>query len=343
MQFLQKRMNKINGLMIIAASTLVGCSAGGNNPGIEYAPNMYVSEAYEAYTQTDEMKYNKYGMTMRTPVAGAVALGQMGYTMYSEGYQESVAWSNPVPRTEANVEEGGRLYNIQCQHCHGKKGKNDGGVIKSGQYPPPPWSGYQDDYIKNLPDGQAFHTITYGKGNMGAHGNVLTPEERWKVLHYVRKLSLGDAFTYQKEGSTTGSDLVSMNAMTFDGFELVDLGPDMQTINAAMKHVKFDGLKYKNFLDASIPHLDKVASYMVSHPELKAIVAGHIASDVKIPGLTGELSLMRAKAVCDYLESKGVSRDRLSPKGMGSSMPIASNDSKEGKEINRRVEIYFIK
>ena len=36
--------------------------------GYEYAPNMYESEAYEAYTQTGDMKYNPNGMTMRTPV-----------------------------------------------------------------------------------------------------------------------------------------------------------------------------------------------------------------------------------------------------------------------------------
>ena len=54
----------------------------------------------------------------------------------------------PSCTTEANVAEGMRLYNIQCQHCHGKKGKNDGGVIKSGQYPPPPWDGYQSNTLK---------------------------------------------------------------------------------------------------------------------------------------------------------------------------------------------------
>ena len=195
MQILKNNLNKV-GLLVLGASSLVGCTAGGNDTGIEYAPNMYVSEAYEAYTQTEEMQYNPNGMTMRTPVKGTVAQGQMEYTMYEEGYEAAAAWTNPVPPTKENVAEGERLYNIQCQHCHGKSGKNDGGVIKSGQYPPPPWDGYASATIKELPDGKAFHTITYGKGNMGAHGNVLTPTERWKVLHYVRKLSLGDEFTY---------------------------------------------------------------------------------------------------------------------------------------------------
>ena len=109
-----------------------------------------------------------------------------------------------------------------------------------------------------------------------------------------------------------------------------------------MRNVKFKGLAYKKFEDSSIPHIDKVAAYMKEHPELKAMVVGHVASDANIPGF-GELSLIRAKTVCDYLESKGISRDRLSPKGKGSSMPAVSNDTKDGKETNRRVEIYFIK
>lgn len=186
-------MKKNKGLFVVASALILsaGCYSGGNDPGIEYAPNMYVSEAYEAYTQTGEMKYNPLGMTMRTPVEGAVARGQMDYLGYPENYEASASWTNPLPASEANLAEGERLYNINCQHCHGKTGKNDGGVIKSGQYPPPPWPGYEDNYIKTLPEGKIFHAITHGKNNMGSHASVLTPTERWMVTHYVRKLSMG--------------------------------------------------------------------------------------------------------------------------------------------------------
>lgn len=343
MQFLNHKLRIIQGAVVLGLGSLVGCSAGGNNPGIEYAPNMYVSEAYEAYTQTGEMQYNPHGMTMRQPVMGTVAQGQMAYTMYPKGYDSAASWVNPLPATKANVEEGGRMYNIYCQHCHGKSGKNDGGVIKSGKYPPIPWDGYQSDQIKNLPDGQAFHTITYGKGNMGGHGSVLAPEERWKVLHYVRSLSLGDDFKYVEEGQhTKASDLVSAESKKFDEFDLVDIGPDIEMINNAMKNIKFGSLKYKNFDDAGEAHLDKVAAYMKEHPQLKAVVAGHVAAKHDIPGV-GELSLVRARTVRDYLISKGISEDRLKVRGKGNDMPIASNDTKEGREQNRRVEIHFIK
>jgi len=50
------------------------------------------------------------------------------------------------------------------------------------------------------------------------------------------------------------------------------------------------------------------------------------------------LSRKRAEAVVDYLKQKGISADRLSIKYLGSSTPIANNESAEGRSLNRRVE-----
>lgn len=51
------------------------------------------------------------------------------------------------------------------------------------------------------------------------------------------------------------------------------------------------------------------------------------------------LSMRRAKSVAEYLSSKGVDQSRLRTEAHGSSMPIASNDTSEGRRINRRVEL----
>lgn len=173
----------------MAVAQLSSCVSEGNDPGIEYAPNMYVSEAYEAYTQTDDMKYNPKGMTMRQPVEGTIARGQMEYAAYTEGYEASAAWQNPYFATEASLEDAKVLYLRYCSHCHGKTGKNDGAVVKDSEYPPPPWPNYQSEYIQELPVGKIYHTITYGKGLMGSHASVLTPEQRWQVINYVKFLS----------------------------------------------------------------------------------------------------------------------------------------------------------
>jgi len=55
------------------------------------------------------------------------------------------------------------------------------------------------------------------------------------------------------------------------------------------------------------------------------------------------LSGKRAKAVKDYLVSQGVDAEILSTEGFGSSQPIASNDTKEGRLQNRRVVFEIIK
>jgi outer membrane protein OmpA-like peptidoglycan-associated protein len=52
-----------------------------------------------------------------------------------------------------------------------------------------------------------------------------------------------------------------------------------------------------------------------------------------------QLSLRRAKAVQDWLVGKGISPDRLSFTGYGSTQPVASNETSLGRSQNRRVEI----
>ena len=41
-------------------------------------------------------------------------------------------------------------------------------------------------------DGHIFHVITYGKGRMWPHASQVNPEERWKIVHYVHRLQLGN-------------------------------------------------------------------------------------------------------------------------------------------------------
>jgi mono/diheme cytochrome c family protein len=106
--------------------------------------------------------------------------------------------------------EGKRLYIMYCSPCHGVEGKNDGNVFKRASYlKPGAWGdGYQNDYIKNLADGQIYHTLVYGKNNMGSHASVLTPTQRWQVIAYVRQLSNGNV---DCDGSVVVStDSVSM-------------------------------------------------------------------------------------------------------------------------------------
>jgi mono/diheme cytochrome c family protein len=53
-----------------------------------------------------------------------------------------------------------------------------------------------------MPDGTMFHSITYGKNNMGSYASQLTREQRWQVIKYVRTLQGVTGSTAAKTDST---------------------------------------------------------------------------------------------------------------------------------------------
>jgi mono/diheme cytochrome c family protein len=182
-------------LISVASGMLMlnSCGAGGEDPGNEYAPNMYVSFAYEPMTQLADKPntINPNGMNMRLPVKNTIARGQMDYTTYNlpkttEGYEAAASLKNPIPVSVYNVAEGKRLYNINCTPCHGETGKADGTIVADGKFPPPP--SYDSDRIRSTPEGKMFYSIKYGRNLMGAYGTVLSPHQIWQVIHYVNTL-----------------------------------------------------------------------------------------------------------------------------------------------------------
>jgi OOP family OmpA-OmpF porin len=85
--------------------------------------------------------------------------------------------------------------------------------------------------------------------------------------------------------------------------------------------------------------LDEVVSVMNRNPGLKIALQGNTDSIGSAKYNRG-LSMRRAKAVMEYLEKKGISRDRLSVIGYGLTRPVATNKTREGRKMNRRVELH---
>ncbi len=88
----------------------------------------------------------------------------------------------------------------------------------------------------------------------------------------------------------------------------------------------------------AMQNLNKVADVMTRYPETNILVAGHTDSSGS-DQYNQRLSEDRARSVANYLGSHGVSSYRISTVGYGESMPIASNNTPEGRQANRRVEI----
>ena len=84
--------------------------------------------------------------------------------------------------------------------------------------------------------------------------------------------------------------------------------------------------------------LDRVAGILVQYPPLQLEVAGHTDAQGD-RNYNRWLSEQRAKAVRDYLTTRGVSPENITARGYGSEQPIADNSTREGLLKNRRVEL----
>ncbi|MTI33283.1 cytochrome c [Cytophagales bacterium RKSG123] len=193
---------------MFSAAVLASCTAGGDNQGTEYAPNMYHSLPYEPLSQiTDESaglwatsnesgvgEYynsnpnNPHRMTMREPAPNTVSRNSLGFLPYDK-VKGDIAWAeenlkNPLPASEEVISNGKELYDRFCQHCHGASGQGDGAVGKVLKGVP----SYSKGRVKEVNEGHIFHVITSGYGRMGAHGSQLSQEERWEIVRYVQTL-----------------------------------------------------------------------------------------------------------------------------------------------------------
>jgi OOP family OmpA-OmpF porin len=87
--------------------------------------------------------------------------------------------------------------------------------------------------------------------------------------------------------------------------------------------------------------LNKVADFMAKYPETKAEIDGHTDS-IGSASYNQKLSQRRADSVRDYLiKNFSIAPERLTAKGFGEEQPVASNDTKEGRSQNRRIEAVF--
>ena len=93
-----------------------------------------------------------------------------------------------------------------------------------------------------------------------------------------------------------------------------------------------------NLLASSTIELDKLADILIDRPELNIEVIGHTDS-IGNPDYNMKLSGKRAESVGDFLINKGLLQNRVSCKAMGSTMPVADNNSEKGRAKNRRTEI----
>jgi outer membrane protein OmpA-like peptidoglycan-associated protein len=118
----------------------------------------------------------------------------------------------------------------------------------------------------------------------------------------------------------------------------IDSGPEGMVL-------RVKDLRFVPDSDAILPselwRLDAIAAALKALPGKAFLVAGHSAAVGKAAGEL-ELSIERAKRVTEELIARGIEASRLLYRGFGSSRPLASNGSEEGRAKNRRVEITIL-
>lgn len=192
---LGKNILQLTSLLVLAA-IVSACGRDKNDPGLQYAPEMYESIPYEPFKQVmDSTTPFRNGQTLQEPPMGTIS--RNGYAAFEfppgdsvkAGNQGLIAMVNPVPLTDKALAEGEVLYLRFCGACHGKKGAGNGKVAQHDAINPGAFNGQK---LKNYTSGQIYHTIMYGQGVMGSYASQLEHNERWKVVHYVHTLQGGD-------------------------------------------------------------------------------------------------------------------------------------------------------
>ncbi|MCB0668163.1 MAG: c-type cytochrome [Saprospiraceae bacterium] len=230
---------QIFGAAVLSSVLVSSCSsAGGDDPGTEYMPDMFHSIAYEAniydyyYYNTwgTEDEYKKYAEP-RKPVKGTIPRGYFGLgtstdaetksyyqampvngfvPYYYEDTEEERTRAmeeitrNPYPITSSGLTRGKELYDIYCGICHGPKADGAGYLVREdgGVYPAQPANFLLPEFV-SASEGRYYHAIMYGKNVMGGYADKLSYEERWQVIHYIRSLQAKEAKLQYSETKNT--------------------------------------------------------------------------------------------------------------------------------------------
>lgn len=205
--------------VVAVAVMFTACQRPGKDKtGSIYMPDMTYSNAYETYSSAPkDLSEGGTGLSARKPVEGTIPYGYipndskiktnqsylMSYVIKNHYTHDPAKWqeefdragkeiSNPLEATEANLAEGKRIYNINCSPCHGEGGDGNGQLVELPNGDAGPFTSRPNPYKTRLPeinDGNMFYVVSYGKNMMGGYGFQLSVNERWQVIHYIKKMA----------------------------------------------------------------------------------------------------------------------------------------------------------
>ncbi|HTB14883.1 MAG TPA: cytochrome c [Bryobacteraceae bacterium] len=136
------------------------------------------------------------GRSARPVIEGTVARGHLRtdsvrYAGKVDGQDVDVF---PFPITASDLERGQQRFNIYCSPCHSRIGDGNGIVVLRGFRQA---ASYHTDRLIKAPAGHFFDVITNGFGAMPSYASRVEPDDRWRIVAYIRVLQVSESATIQ--------------------------------------------------------------------------------------------------------------------------------------------------
>lgn len=148
--------------------------------------------------------------------------------------------------------------------------------------------------------------------------------------------------TVKKEDYVYESMYIAMEDSSYDSPATVNL--EIQQVEIG-KSYKLNDIYYEYDSDILTPEskkvIDEFVIFLTENPTIKVAINGH-TDNVGGAEYNKNLSERRAKSVYDYLILQGIVSTRLSYEGFGFAKPVATNDTDEGRALNRRTEFVIV-
>jgi hypothetical protein len=150
--------------------------------------DMHVQPKYLPY---EPSSFFDDGRSERQPVDGTVARGELRIDdhLYKGKVDGKLVDQFPFPITANDIFRGQQRYNIYCSPCHDYTGGGRGMIVQRG-FPPPP--SFHIDRLRQAPAGHFFDVMTNGYGVMYSYAARVSPDDRWRIIAYIRALQLSE-------------------------------------------------------------------------------------------------------------------------------------------------------
>lgn len=280
----------------------------------------------------------KGGRWLRATSGGilAIPLPEMLGTRFTMEFDATIPWDGmglysaavadklgprPAERATASVHLSGTIAGVQ------RANSTDGSMVD-------PRTLFSDMFA---PDGQDVTRVFHIRMEVdGRYMKVYMDEKRIANIPNAEFGRANKLFIEYADPANEGFPLISNISVNAGGKKMYDalLADGRVSTQGILFDVGSDRLRGE-----STPTLKLIGDMLTEHPDLKLAVEGHTDNTgTAASNLT--LSQRRAQAIVTYLTATfQVSASRLTPKGLGQTKPVKPNDTSEGRQANRRVEL----